>query len=221
MFGAVIAAGLLAIAAEEPELKSSLELETPEEAWRESGFRVGLGYAFDEVFGAEGVPGGAHHSAVLRLGVRLDEQWSLLGTFRYGVRFSEFGGMRFAATLEPTLHLTHAWTVALGAGIGGFIIGDTGEPLPRVQIVATYTLPATTPLVSACEGAGLIAVARSEYAIFVSPLFSMGPAIQVDAQWTPCIDQLNVADIDTGEAINFKQYWRNYGLSVAWLFWWR
>jgi hypothetical protein len=214
----------LALAAqdEEPEFKPSLEVESAEEAWRETGFRVALGYVYDEVFGVGGVPAGVHHSAVLRVGPRLDADWSLLASFRYGVKLSgALGGLRFGGTIEPTYHLTDAWTLSIGAGIGGFVINETGAQTPPVQTVATFTLPGTDPLLRACQGAGLLAILRTEYTFYVSTLFGTGPALQFDAQWTQCTEQLNRSDPDTGEAIVLRQYWVNYGLSVAWLFWWR
>lgn len=221
MLPALIVALLVTADDAEPEFKPSLEIESPEEAWIESGLRVGLGYAFDRVIGDGVSPGGVHHSALLRLGARLDENWSLLGTFRYGVRFGPTGGLRFGGTIEPTWHVTDELSLAVGAGIGGFIIPATGAPTPTPQIVATYTVPSSGPLIGACQGAGLLALARAEYTFFVSQLFATGPSLQLDAQWTSCTQRLGRSDPDTAEAIDLQQYWTSYGVSLAWIVWWR
>lgn len=199
----------------------SLELEPPEETWRETGFRLGLGYAADAVFGGGGTPGGLHHSAVLRLGVRLDPGWSLLGTLRYGARFGLNGGMRYSGTVEPTLHVFDATTISVGAGIGGLVIPATGALTPSPELVASLTLPGTKPLLGACSGAGVTGLVRLEHLFLTSQSFAHGPALQADVQWTPCTQRLGRTDPDTGESIELRQLWWSYGVSLGWLAWWR
>ncbi len=222
----VLIGAIALLAAAEPtsepgEFKPSLSIETPEESWRQPGFRVGIGYGVDDLFGRKGVPGGIHHAAILRFGPRLDETWSLLATLRYEAHFGVRPALRFGGTIEPTLHLGDRWSVAIGLGIGGFIISDTGSPTPQPDIVATVTLPSTHPLLNSCQGEGPIALVRVEHAFIVSELFSTGPALQFDAQWTACVEHLNRSDPDTGEAIDLQQYWQHYGVSLSWMFWWR
>jgi hypothetical protein len=144
-----------------------------------------------------------------------------LGTFRYGVHLGLTPGLRYGGTLEPTLNITDSLTVAVGLGVGGFVINNTGATSPRPEIVASLTYPGTEPLLGACTGTGLLAVARAEYLFVASTLFATGPSLQVDAQWTACNQSLGRTDPDSGEAIELRQYWRNYGVSLAWLFWWR
>lgn len=208
----------------EPEVKTSLAVETDEEAWRRSGFRVSLGYMLDGLLGAsDALPDGAVHTAVLRVGARLDADWSLFATLRYGVRHNRPLGLRYSGTVEPTLHLTDELSLALGVGVAGFVITDTGasSPEPETRVIATYTLPNADALVSSCLGAGVIALARLDYTLVSSDLYAYGPSVQLDSQWTGCVQQLGRADPDTGQPIQLRQFWQHFGASLGFSFWWR
>lgn len=207
--------------AEEPEVKTSLALLTDEEAWASPGFRVALGYGVENVFARGDVPSGVVHSATLRLGARLDGDWSLIGALRYGVLTGgENPGLRFAGTIEPTIHFTESLSLSLGVGAGGFVVTNTGAPTPEPEsgIVASYTLPDSDPLLRSCQGIGVVALARLEYAWILSELAATGPALELDAQWTGCTQQLGRADPDTGESIVLRQYWEHYGVRLGWAF---
>lgn len=208
----------------EPEVKTSLAIETDQEAWRRPGFRVSLGYMLDGLVGAEAaLPDGAIHTAVLRVGARLDADWSLFATLRYGVRHNRPLGLRYSGTLEPTVHLTDELSLALGVGVAGFVITETEQPSPEpeTRVIATYTLPNADALVSSCLGAGVIALARLDYTLVSSDLYAYGPSVQLDTQWTGCVEQLGRADPDTGEPINLRQFWQHFGASLGFSFWWR
>ena len=81
------------------EAKTSLAIVSDDEAWRESGFRVGLGYAYDSVIGQGGAPDGPHHTLMVRLGARLDANWSLFAGLRYGAKFGQRPGLRYSGKI--------------------------------------------------------------------------------------------------------------------------
>lgn len=203
--------------------KTSLRVVTDEEAWSSPGFRVGLGYAFEGLLAQDPIPAGVAHAALVRLGVRLDADWSLLGTFRYGVLPGAPPMLRFSGTIEPTLHLGDALSLGVGLGLGGLVHPDTGArtPEPADPLIASLTLPDTTRLLGACSGTGVIATLRAEYTFLVGELFATGPALTADVQWTGCVETLTRVDPDTGAAIVLRQYWRHASLGASWMVWWR
>jgi hypothetical protein len=203
--------------------KTSLRVLSDEEAWSSGGFRVGLGYALEGLLAPDPVPAGVVHAALLRLGARLDADWSLLGTFRYGVLPGAPPMLRFSGTIEPTLHLGDALSLGIGLGLGGVVHPDTGArtPEPVDPLIASLTLPDTTQLLGACSGTGVIATLRAEYTFLVGELFATGPALTADVQWTACVETLTRVDPDTGAAIVLRQYWRHASLGASWMVWWR
>lgn len=203
------------------EAKTSLAIVSDEEAWRESGFRVGLGYGYDSVIGLGGAPDGPHHALMVRLGARLDDDWSLFLGLRYGARLGERPGLRYSGTVEPTLHL-NGLELTAGLGIAGFVIAQTGlEAYSAGNIVASYTVPDDRAQLSACSGAGVLGILRLEYPVPINDLLAIGPVLQVDAQWTRCTQTLGRSDPDTGEGIELHQYWGHYNIGLGWMTWWR
>jgi hypothetical protein len=205
----------------QPEAKISLAVVSDDEAWAQSGFRAGIGYAFDEVAGLASAPEGAHHSLVVRLGARLDEDWSILGTLRYGVRPGRYPGLRYSGTIEPTLHLG-GLDLAFGLGIGGYVISTTGEAgYDGGPLIASYTVPDDRARLTSCSGSGVLGLFRAEYPIPINDLLALGPVFQVDAQWTRCTQTTGQSDPDTAEAIELHQYWGHYSIGFGWMTWWR
>lgn len=207
----------------EPRFRLSLPTEEDFEAWRQPGFRVQLAYAFGGLRGQSLTPSMTAHSAELRLGVRLDEFWSLYGTFRYAVARGDRSGLRFSGTVEPTFHIIAGLSASLGVGIAGFVTGNSlGEVVPPDGgVVASYTYPTTQPPLGACTGEGVMALARLEYLFVVGSLFSTGPAVQTGLQWTGCRQSLDAIDFDTGEGVELKQFWTHHTWSFSWVLAWR
>lgn len=203
--------------------KTSLAVLSDEAAWASTGFRVGLGYTLEGLLAEAPVPAGVVHAAQVRLGARLDADWSLLGTFRYGVLPGATPMLRFSGTVEPTLHVGDGLSLGVGLGLGGLVHPSTGArtPEPTDPLIASLTLTDTTRLLGACSGTGAIATLRAEYTFQVGELFATGPAVTADVQWTACVETLTRVDPDTGAAIVLRQYWRHTSVGVGWMVWWR
>ena len=207
---------------DEPIFRLSLPTKEDREAWREPGFRVQLGYAYGELFGIDGVPKGTTHSALVRVGARLSSDWSLYGAFRYAVLSGAHPGLRYTGTVEPTFDLIDGLRLTLGLGVGGFVIPEDEDPvLPEEGIVATYTYEDTSTVLGACSGAGVVAIARLEYAFVIGPLFSTGPALSTDASWTGCRQVIDRLEPDTGRPVALEQYWHHHEVTLAWMLSWR
>lgn len=206
--------------------KSSLRTESDEELWRAPGFRLGLGLLYGQLAGREGAPSGRLFGPILRVGVRLDRDWSLMSTFQYASASAEDGlrGLRFAGTVEPTLHLSDQVSVALGLGFGGIVEDEYSRvaPEPRpFDLETSYTFPdAGTPLRS-CSGIGVAALARIDWMMMLGDSSKMGAALQVNGQWTRCTDDASDFNDNTGELLVVQQYWPHVGGAVSWVVLWR
>lgn len=212
---------------EEGEPKLSLPSEADRQAWQKPGFRLGLGFAYGELHGLRGAPSGRLIGPVLRAGLRLDADWSILASFQY-VGASRSGGLsalRFSGTLDPTWHVTPALSVSLGLGFGGIVEDDPARstdaaPLPDT-IETSYTFPdASTPIAS-CSGVGVAALARTEYAIVLGPRTQLTIAAEAIGQWTGCVDDTGRVEPDTGQAIVRRQWWPHIGGTLSAGFSWR
>lgn len=217
---------ILALSSTPPERgaeKLSVPIRTEAEAWRSSGFRMGIGYGADAIFGAGAAPNGVIHAVLLRLGLRIDDRWSLFAGLRYGLLPGEAPGLSFSGTIEPTLHLTDAWSVSIGVGAAGFVLPTTGAstPVAAGDLSASRTLPSAGPLLGACVGIGAQASVRAEYQLILSSALATGPALQLDLQWTACTESMGTQDPDTGDAIELRQFWQHTGVTLGWLLWWR
>ena len=203
----------------EPIFRLSLPTETDYQAWQSSGFRVSLGYGFGTNYGSYGVPDGRSNSFMLRAGARLDKDWLLYGSVRYGITA---GGLRYMGLIEPTYEILPQLTISAGVGLAGFVIASFEPPEPPSDgVIATYTYASDdTPLVG-CSGEGVAGQVRLAYSLVVGSLFSMGPALSFNAQATRCAQTLQDADPDTGRAIELEQYWYHRGFSLDWMFQWR
>ena len=132
----------------EGEPKLSLPTEADRDAWRRAGFRLGLAVSYGELVGLEGAPNGRLLGFLVRLGIRLDGDWSLIGSLQYARATSTGGidGLRFAGTLDPTWHVTNHLSLAVGLGFGGIVEGSTSRPeimpLPG-SLANSYSFPSS------------------------------------------------------------------------------
>jgi hypothetical protein len=218
------APALSEVVAAPPEPELSLVRETPDEAWRQDGFRLALGYTGDFAFGAGQVPGGYLHTVELRVGARLDADWSLLGTLRYGAQPGTPSILRFSATLEPTLHLTDGLSVTLGAGLGGLVASGVPGDRPADALTLTSSVDVVgvdSAILGSCSGLGVLGLARLDWVWPMSGLWSMGPTLAVDVQRTSCVESTGAVEADTGRAIERRQTWPMAGVRLGWMFGWR
>jgi hypothetical protein len=209
---------------EEGAPKLSLPTEADRLAWRRAGFRLGLGLGYGELVGLRGAPSGRLIGATLRVGLRLDEAWSLMASFQYARATQGVTGLRFAGTIDPTWHVTPHLSVAVGFGFGGIVESRTGrmdaDPLPTT-IETSYTFPdARTPIAS-CSGVGAAGLVRGEYAYVLGPRVQINVALEIVGQWTGCIDDTGRVEPDTGQAIVRRQWWPHTGGTLAAGFTWR
>lgn len=212
--------------AEDPEPKLSLPTEADRQAWQRPGFRLGIAASYGELVGLRGAPSGALYAANLRAGLRLDARWSIAASFQYALASRSGGieGLRFAGTIDPTIHITPSVSVALGFGFGGIVEGQTTRadamPLPS-SLESSYTFPdASTPLAK-CSGVGAAALARAEYAYVLGPRMAGVIGVEVVGQWTGCVDDTGRVEPDTGKAIVRRQWWPHTGATLSVGFAWR
>jgi hypothetical protein len=209
---------------EDGAARFSLPTESDREAWRRPGFRVALGLTFGELFGIGGAPNGRLLGPFVRFGVRLDRQWSLLGSLQFHYATAGVSGIRFAGTVEPTWHVTDRLSLSLGIGFGGIVESSTNRvdpsPLPST-LDTSYTFPnAKTPLPS-CSGVGVAGLLRGEYLFVLGPRSSTGVAAELDAQWTGCVADTGRVEPDTAKAIVRRQWWPHVGFTISWVIAWR
>ena len=195
-------------------------------AWRKPGFRMALGVAYGQFVGLGGAPGGWLIGPLVRMGLRVDDRWSLLASFEYLKASSSGGlsGLRFAGTLEPTWDVTRQLSLAFGLGFGGIVEGRTGraDPDPKASTLdSSYTFPdASTPLPS-CDGVGVAGLVRGEWMVVLGPRAETGFALELGGQWTGCVSDTGRVEPDTAQPIVRRQYWPHIGGSVVWQIEWR
>ena len=211
---------------EDGPVRLSLPTETDKLAWLRPGFRFGLGIGYSRLIGIHGPPNGNLIGPSIRLGVRLDESWSLLASFQYFFAFGGAGltGVRYVGTLEPTWHVTPRLSLTLGLGFGGIVEGRTNrtDPNPLGSVLdASYTFPNARTPIPGCSGVGVAGLARGEYLFVLGPRASTGPQLQVDMQWTGCVSDTGRQDPDTAQSIVRRQWWPHLGLSLGWMVLWR
>jgi len=203
----------------------SLPTESDRALWKKPGFRFGLGLVYGRLYGIGGPPDGQLIGPTIRGGVRLDEAWSLMGSLSYlyakGTG-TALQGLRFAGTLEPTWHATEHLSFAVGIGFGGIVERGTTRPNPQPQAVDTsYTFPdAKTPLPS-CSGVGVAGLLRTEWTLALGPRSATGLLLQMDGQWTECVDDTGVLEPDTAMPVVRRQWWPQLGGSLTWEILWR
>lgn len=206
--------------------KLSLPTEQDFQAWRQAGFRVELGMNYGEMIGLYGAPSGSLLGAILRVGARLDRDWSLLGSFQYAAASTVGGlsGLRFAGTLDPTWHLADHLQVAIGMGFGGIVEGRTGRPDPnpldRTNLADSFTYPSARSPLPSCTGVGVTGLLRAAWQSALGPLASLTVFGEVDGQWTRCEERIGRVDPDTARPFVRRQYWPHFlahgGLTFGW-----
>ncbi len=210
---------------EEGPPKLSMPTEADRLAWQRPGFRLGLGLTYGEFHGLRGAPSGRLLGPKLRVGLRLDETWSLIASFEYTAASRSpngLAGLRFAGTLDPTWHVTQSLSLAVGFGFGG-IVEDSNRmdatPLPG-DIQSTYTFPDASHPIRSCSGVGAATLLRGEYAYVLGPRAELTVAAEAIGQWTGCVDDSGHVEPDTGQAIERHQWWPHVGatltVGIAW-----
>ena len=201
---------------EEGPPKLSMPTEADRLAWRRPGFRLGLGLTYGEFHGLRGAPSGRLLGPKLRVGLRLDPDWSLIASFEYTAasRSHQLAGLRFAGTIDPTWHVTKALSLAVGFGFGGIVEGSStrmdATPLPG-DIESTYTFPDASHPVASCSGVGAAGLVRGEYGWVLGPRSQLSFALEAIGQWTGCVDDAGRVEPDTGKPIERRQWWPHAG----------
>ena len=211
---------------EDPPPRLSLPTESDRELWKKPGFRFGLGLVYGRLYGIGGAPNASLIGPTIRAGVRLDAQWSLLGSLQYLYATAGGGmqGLRFAGTLEPTWHATEHLSLAAGIGFGGIVEANSTRTNPDPQsstLTSSYTFPdAKTPIPN-CSGVGVAGLLRAQWMMVMGPRSSTGLALQMDGQWTGCVDDSGRLEPDTATPIVRRQWWPHLGGSLTWEVQWR
>ncbi len=212
--------------ADEPDAKLSLAVESDDEAWQHSGFRLGLGLEYGELSGLRGAPSGRLLGPELHVGMRLDRTWSLYTTFEYASASSRAGisGLRFAGTIDPTWHLSRSFSLGVGFGFGGIVEGHTNRPdiAPLGSTLDTsYTFPSSSPPLPSCSGDGVAAIARATYTHLLGPHSATTVELEMIGQDTTCSEGTGNVEPDTAQPIVRRQYWTNVGATLFWGMAWR
>jgi hypothetical protein len=204
--------------------KLSLPTESDRVAWTRSGFRLALGLVYGTMDGLRGAPSGRLFGALIHAGIRLDHDWSLMSTFEYTAASSHLGlsGLRYMGTLDPTWHVSRAFSLAFGFGFGGFVESGTGRPDNAPQATdVSITIPNPGPPLPLCAGVGVAGLVRAAYAWVLGPRATTNVELELDGQYTSCGDPTGVVEPDTAQAITRTQYWPHVGATVSWGFAWR
>lgn len=224
---AALAGGARAAPDDDGAGKRSLAIEPDRVAWTRPGFRLGLGVAYGRAVGLHGAPSGRLLAAVLRVGLRLDREWSVQASFQYAQarRAGGLSGLRFAGTIDPTWHVTPSFSLAAGLGFAGFVEGRaTGraevDPTPG-SLDSSYTFPSASPALPSCSGVGLAGLARAEYLRVLGPRTATSLSLELFGQYTACVDATNRVEPDTAQPIVRRQYWPHVGAIASWGFTWR
>lgn len=221
---AIVIVALGATVAHADPARRSLALESARDAWQRPGFRLSLGFGYGDLAGLRGAPSGDLYGPLLRVGLRLDRDWSIATSFQYNVasRSGGLSGLRFAGTIDPTWHATRSISLAVGFGFGGLVEGRTGRMDPPAPPPDTqYTYPSARTPVASCSGVGAAALARAEWTYVIGPKASTGVALEAIGQWTGCVADTGTVEPDTGLAIVRRQWWPHAGASLAWEITWR
>jgi hypothetical protein len=198
----------------------SLPTEDDRGSWTRPGLRVDLAVGYGVLLPSGPSPRVGAVSFQFRPRLRIDDLWSIAATFGYGLARGDYDGVRYSALIEPVFHPLPSLGVSLGVGYAGFsVFGDFGAQGGAGE-VASRTVGDGERLAS-CAGGGWMSQARVEYLAVVGPLFSTGPYLTADGQWTGCEESAGQKSLETGEAIVRRQWWLHLGGSLGWWLSWR
>jgi hypothetical protein len=220
------ARGALAAGDDDGEPRLSLPTEADRDAWARAGFRLSLGLAYGHMAGLEGAPSGRLLGPFVRVGVRLDADWSLLASFQWegASQAGGLSGLRFAGTIDPTWHATRHLSLALGLGFGGIVEGFSGRPNPSPlpwELDTSYTFPSPSPPLPSCQGVGATGLLRADWSWVMGPRSATSLGLEALGQWTGCEESTGRVDTDTGQAIVRRQWWPHAGVTGSWSLTWR
>jgi len=201
-------------------IQLSLPTEEDRELWARPGLRVELaveGGLLAPNGPAPRIWGITFH---LRTRLRIDRLWSMAATFGYTVARGSYTGVRWTALVEPIFHPIPSLGISLAAGYGGLSVGNPNVHFDPSAETASRTL-ASNERLSNCTGSAYVAQARVEYLFVVGPLFSTGPYLLADGQWTGCTEGFGKTDRESGAQIAGRQWWLSLGGAVGWWLSWR
>ena len=102
-------------------------------------------------------------------------------------------------------------------GFGGIVEQGSSRPGPKSLTVDTsYTFPDASQPLSTCNGVGVAGLLRAQWLFVMGPRSSTGLALQLDGQWTVCVDDTGIPEPDTARPIVRRQWWPHLGGSLTW-----
>ena len=202
----------------------SLPTEDDYAAWLIPGLRVELGLNHGFLSGLAPAPRLSLTAFQLRTRLRVDPFWSVGATFGYAIATGSYTGTRWHVSIEPVFHPIPSLGLSLGLGYGGLDVTENasgGEPPAGAAAETASRTLGKSERMFACAGGAVVSQARLEYLMVVGPLFSTGPFVQADLQWTGCQEDFNQVDRETGKQVRGSQWWLHRGGALGWWFSWR
>jgi hypothetical protein len=209
---------------EDGPARFSLPTESDRAMWKKPGFRFGLSLVYGLIYGINGPPNAHLIGPAIRMGVRLDEAWSVMGSLQYLYATGGMLGLRFGGTIEPTWHATDHLSLAMGIGFGGIVERTSSRPDPDPKpstLDTSYTFPNAKLPIQTCNGVGVTGLLRAQWMFVIGPRASTGLSLEMNGQWTGCEDDTGVLEPDTATPIVRRQWWPHMGGSLAWGILWR
>lgn len=183
-------------------------------AWRESGFRLSLGFGYERLASIASPQRTRDVLVDIEPAVRLGAHWSTSILLRYGIASGDYEGIRWSVTPTATWHPSDRTWLSVGAGYGGLLLEASG-------FTADYELE--------CDGDGVASTLRTGIAWPVGELFAHGPALHADFQLTRCAldefaDAVSPSTDGTlaGESERRSLHWRrHFAAGLVWVATWR
>lgn len=207
-------------------------LTSDNEAWKQFGFRIQVGLSFEQLRKtATPSPDGGGVGPSLHLGARLNERWSLLAGLRYSILKDQMTGVRFTATAEGMFHVVWGLSAGLGLGYGGMAGGMRrareieyaqyfDDPAP-IDISGAEAPATRAQRFNRCEGSGVAVLGRVQYLMTVGDVFSTGPELRLEHQWTRCTDDNMRAWARDDLQKLPTQWWSQRAFAYGWVLAWR